>query len=101
MTAVCSENLEDGCDLSAHRLAAQVVHIPGHSSGSIGVLTAGGHLFCGDLFENRREPALNSIIDDPAAAHASVERLRSLHIDTAYPGHGEPFPMEQLGKERP
>ena len=37
--------VEDGYDLSAHGLAAQVVHIPGHSSGSIGVLTAAGDLF--------------------------------------------------------
>jgi hydroxyacylglutathione hydrolase len=91
--------VEDGYDLSSHGLAAQVVHIPGHSSGSIGVLTAGGDLFCGDLFENRGKPALNPIMDDPAAANASIEKLRSLGINTVYPGHGESFPMEQLGEQ--
>jgi hydroxyacylglutathione hydrolase len=76
------------------------VHIPGHSSGSIGVLTAGGHLFCGDLLTNTGGPVLNQIMDDPAAARASVERLRSLHIDTVYPGHGGPFSLEQLKAEK-
>jgi hydroxyacylglutathione hydrolase len=41
--------------------------------GSVGILTAGGDLFCGDLLENYDRPALNSIMDDLAAANASVE----------------------------
>lgn len=44
------------------------------------MLTAEGDLFCGDLLENRRHPMLNSIMDDPAVARASVERLRELPV---------------------
>ena len=88
--------VEDGYDLSGYGLDARVLHIPGHSSGSIGILTAGRDLFCGDLFTNTDGPVLNSIMDDPAAANASVERLRNLGIGTVYPGHGTPFAMEQL-----
>jgi hydroxyacylglutathione hydrolase len=91
--------IEEGCDLSEYGFDAQVLHIPGHSKGSIGILTAGGDLFCGDLFENTEKPALNSIMDDLAAANASVEKLRSLGIGTVYPGHGQPFPMEKLLEE--
>ena len=40
--------LEEGHDLSEHGLDTRVVHLPGHSKGSIGVLTAGGDLFHGD-----------------------------------------------------
>lgn len=86
--------VEDGYDLSEHGFDAQVLHIPGHSKGSIGILTAGGDLFCGDLFDNTKTPVLNSIMDDLAAANASVERLKSLEINTVYSGHSEPFPME-------
>jgi hydroxyacylglutathione hydrolase len=88
--------VEEGYDLSAHGFDARVLHIPGHSSGSLGILSAGGDFFCGDLFENRDKPVLNSIIDDPAAADASVERLRDLEIKTIYPGHGTPFPIDSL-----
>jgi hydroxyacylglutathione hydrolase len=91
--------LEEGHDLSAFGFDAQVLCIPGHSQGSIGVLTAGGDLFCGDLLENTDEPALGSIVDDPAAASASVEKLSGLAINTVYPGHGEPFPMELFIKK--
>jgi glyoxylase-like metal-dependent hydrolase (beta-lactamase superfamily II) len=90
--------IEDGYALSEYGFDAQVLHIPGHSKGSIGILTAGGDLFCGDLFDNTKEPVLNAIMDDLAAANASVERLKSLEINTVYPGHGEPFPMELFAK---
>ena len=91
--------IDEGRDLSEYGFDAQVLHIPGHSKGSIGILTASGDLFCGDLLENTEEPALNSIMDDLAAANASVEKLRSLGIGTVYPGHGQPFPMEKLLEE--
>jgi hydroxyacylglutathione hydrolase len=85
--------LEQGADLSEHGFDARVVSIPGHSRGSIGILTADGDLFCGDLLENSKGPATNSIMDDPAACEASLEMLRGLEINTVYPGHGRPFPM--------
>ncbi len=86
--------VEDGDVLTEYGLDAQVLSIPGHSKGSIGVLTAAGELFCGDLLENGDKPALNSIMDDPAEANASVEKLRGYPIRTVYPGHGDPFAME-------
>ncbi len=88
--------LEDGYDLSQYGLKAKVLSLPGHSRGSIGILTEEGELFCGDLFENTKQPVLNSLIDDPEAAHASLERLRTLGIKLVYPGHGQPFAWEQL-----
>ena len=86
--------LADGTDLSEYGFDAQVVSIPGHSMGSIGILTVGGDLFCGDLFENIAKPTLNSIMDDLAMANASVAKLASLEIKTVYPGHGNAFPMQ-------
>jgi hydroxyacylglutathione hydrolase len=88
--------IEDGDDLSAYGFDAKALCIPGHSKGSIGILTAAGDLFCGDLLQNEDKPALNSIMDDSAAAQASIEELKGLEIDTVYPGHGKPFPMEQF-----
>jgi hydroxyacylglutathione hydrolase len=86
--------LSDGDALSMYGLEATVLSIPGHSSGSIGVLTATGSLFCGDLFDNTQTPVLNAIMDELEVAHASVAKLSQLTINTIYPGHGKPFPME-------
>jgi hydroxyacylglutathione hydrolase len=89
-------HIEDGYDFSEHGFDAKAIHIPGHSKGSIGILTAGGNLFCGDLLVNPDKPVLNSIIDDLAAAKASVAELKTLGTNTVYPGHGKPFPMDLL-----
>jgi glyoxylase-like metal-dependent hydrolase (beta-lactamase superfamily II) len=88
--------LTEEFDLAAYGLAAAVISLPGHSRGSIGILTSEGDLFAGDLLENTKQPALNSIMDDHIAAQASVEKLRSLKVKTVYPGHGQPFALEQL-----
>jgi len=88
--------LEDGHDLSEHGFDARVVHVPGHSKGSIAILTTGGDLFCGDILGNTGKPAKTTIVDDSAELDASVERLRTLEIKTVYPGHGRPFRMEQF-----
>jgi glyoxylase-like metal-dependent hydrolase (beta-lactamase superfamily II) len=92
--------VDDGYDLSPFGVDAQVLSIPGHSKGSIGVLTAGLDLFCGDLFVNRREPVLNDLIDDLVTARTSAERLQGLDVETVYPGHGAPFAMAQLKLDR-
>ncbi|MDH5792845.1 MAG: MBL fold metallo-hydrolase, partial [Candidatus Bathyarchaeota archaeon] len=88
--------LEDGQDLSEYGFDARVVHVPGHSKGSIGILTTEGDLFCGDLLVNMDKPVKNTLIDDSAELDASVEKLRTLEIKTVYPGHGKPFRMEQF-----
>lgn len=88
--------LTDGDDLSNFGLAANVIALPGHSRGSIGLLTVDGDLFVGDLLDNTKQPALNSIMDDRAAAQTSVEKLKALHVVTVHPGHGAAFPMNHL-----
>ena len=86
--------IEEGDDFSEYGLGARVLQLAGHSKGSIGILTAGGDLFCGDLLDNTDKPGLGSIMDDLAAATGSVEKLRGLEIHTVYPGHGRPFAWE-------
>jgi glyoxylase-like metal-dependent hydrolase (beta-lactamase superfamily II) len=88
--------IEDGYDFSDFGFDARALSIPGHSKGSIGILTASGELFCGDLLDNVKQPGLNSIMDDRQMAHASVQKLAGYPIGTVYPGHGEPFQMEEF-----
>jgi glyoxylase-like metal-dependent hydrolase (beta-lactamase superfamily II) len=88
--------VEDDQDLAEFGLDARVVHLPGHSRGSIGVLTRGGELICGDLLWNMRKPGLHFLVDDLKAHSASLRRLRALSVKTIYPGHGCPFRLEEL-----
>ncbi len=92
--------VDEGDDLGQYGLNAQILSVPGHSKGSISLLTSDGDLFCGDLLANTSKPDLWSIIDDQGAAEASVEKLMGYEITTVYPGHGQPFPMEAFTKYR-
>jgi hydroxyacylglutathione hydrolase len=89
-------HIDDGYSFCEFGLDAKVICLPGHSKGSIGILTSTGDLFCGDLLENTKTPSKNSLIADKKAFNASVEKLKQLKLHAIYPGHGEPFPIEQF-----
>lgn len=86
----------EGVNLSHFGWDASVLSLPGHSPGSISLLTPEGDLFCGDLLDNMKQPMLNTLNEDPAAARASFERVLPLPIRTIYPGHGNPFSLDEL-----
>lgn len=87
--------VDEGFDLVPYGLSGRILHLPGHSKGSIGILTADGELFCGDFVYNM--PGFQFV--DDAVDHAeSMEKLRRLRIETVYPGHGRPLPMSAVLK---
>jgi hydroxyacylglutathione hydrolase len=87
--------LEDGQDLSAYGLEATVIHLPGHTHGSIAVLTSDGDLLCGDMYVNSgAAPSFG--LGEPAQFAPSAMKLRGYEFITVYPGHGRPFPRAAL-----
>ena len=80
--------LQDGQNLAEFGSSAKVIHLPGHSKGSIGVLTNEGDLFCGDLIYNF---AGFSYIDNLEDFNESINKLKKFDINILYPGHGKPF----------
>lgn len=90
--------LEDRQNLSEYGWDATVLHLPGHSKGSVCFLTADGDLFCGDLLVNTQKPAFNSLADDLDQLKASALKLKNHHVKTVYPGHGSPFLLGDLFK---
>ncbi len=89
--------LEDGASMAQYGWDATVLNTPGHSSGSICLLTPAGDLLCGDLLTSARgKPELNSMMYDVDAGHTSLARLKTLLIKKVYPGHGQPFAWKDL-----
>lgn len=88
--------LGDGERLDEWGLAATAYNLPGHTEGSLGVITDDGDFFCGDLLENRGTPRIGSIVDSAEEMRASAMRARDLGAVTVYPGHGRPFAMNEL-----
>ncbi len=90
--------INEGHDFSDYGLEVEIVHIPGHSSGSIGILTDNHDLFCGDLLTNLKKPEPNSLFDDVDEMNESIHRIREMEINMVYPGHGQPFKMDEFLK---
>ncbi len=88
--------LDEQSNLSKYGLNAKVLYLPGHSKGSIGILTSDKNLFCGDLFTNRKKPGPNTLVDNVNDLNGSIEKVKRLDINTVYPGHGEPFQMRSF-----
>lgn len=88
--------IDENSNLSTFGLNAKILYLPGHTKGSIGVLTYDKNFFCGDLFINQRTPKPNTLVDNIDEFKESVNKVKSLDINKVYPGHGQPFQMSFL-----
>lgn len=91
--------LRDEQSLQDYGFKAKIIHIPGHTKGSIGILTEEGDLFAGDTLVNSRKPDIAMFIDNFQELKSSIDKLKKLNIKKIYPGHGKPFLLEQLAYE--
>ena len=82
--------------LDEYGLSARVITLPGHSKGSVGVLTEDGHFFCGDILENIEQPEQAKMVSDESDMKQSIEKIGSLEFKYVYPGHGRPFEKRDL-----
>ena len=88
--------LGDKAGLLDYGLEAWTVLLPGHSPGSLGLVTPDGDLFAGDLFVNYTVPSQPIYLSDAEAWQQSYERVLDLRPRMVYVGHGEPFPGVDL-----
>lgn len=95
-------NLEEGQDLSDFGYPAQIIHLPGHTAGSIGVLSRQGDLFSGDfLMNDKGRPVYSTFYADRGQVKAGFEKLKKFSIRNVYPGHGRPFSWDLLLQNPP
>ncbi len=85
--------LEGGETLDVLGWPVEVLHVPGHTTGSCAFYARGaGVLFAGDAVNGRAgQPELPIVAEDPRAAAESFQRLTSLHAPVLLPGHGSPM----------
>ena len=88
--------LSDGGNLHEYGFDATVFHLPGHTNGSIAILTSTGDLIAGDLFINTPKPAIIPMGYDFVLLKESVNRVKLMNIQTIFPGHGNPFKLKDL-----
>lgn len=80
---------DEGDRLDEFGIHARILHLPGHTEGSIGVDT-GEHLFVGDALMNFVRPSVSLIFHNREKMLNSAERISALGKRTVYFGHGKP-----------
>lgn len=88
--------LSNGMRLVEYGIDGEILHLPGHTYGSIGLLLSNGSLIAGDTLANNGKPsaAVNAL--DFNKMYKSIETLRSKSIQKVFPGHGNPFHFNEL-----
>jgi glyoxylase-like metal-dependent hydrolase (beta-lactamase superfamily II) len=88
--------IDETFNLSAYGFDGKIVHVPGHTAGSIGALMANGAFIAGDTFVNNSKPEIAPNALDFKVLNNSVDKLNLLDIETVYPGHGNPFDFKEI-----
>lgn len=96
--------LREEIDLSAHGVDARVVFTPGHTAGSISILTGDRDVIVGDLIMGGflggrvfpRRPGLHYFCEDLAALRRSIRKTLELSPRMIYPGHGGPLDPDRV-----
>ena len=98
--SVPAVELAEGGEIRFGSVRLTVLHTPGHTAGSVSLLTTeDGLLFSGDTLFAGSFGRVDLPGGDPVAMIASLDRLRSLDDAVAVlPGHG---PATTIGRERP
>ncbi|QUI23703.1 MBL fold metallo-hydrolase [Vallitalea pronyensis] len=88
--------LNHGDTLTEYGFEARIVHMPGHTKGSIGIITSEGALIAGDTLANMKKPARAPNAQDFDALDKSIIDMIKMNITKVYPGHGLPFDMTKV-----
>ncbi len=94
--AGATETVEDGDRVDLGDRSFEVLHLPGHSPGSIGLWeSATGVLFSGDCVYDG--PLLDGLADSEIEPYiASMKRLRDLPVRVVHGGHDPSFGRDRL-----
>jgi len=85
-----SADLAEGVEVRVGSLSVEVMHLPGHTPGSVAFYCP-GIAFTGDVLFRGAVGRTDLPLSDPEAMEASLRRLAELPPDTVvYPGHGPP-----------
>lgn len=88
--------LRDGQSLVEYGINAKVVALPGHTRGSVGILTDAGNFFAGDAVFNILRPSGSLVYENRIQMEQSLGVILRSGAKILYPGHGKPFLIEKL-----
>lgn len=90
--------LEDGDSLIDYGIRANVISLPGHTDGSIGLDVDNAHLIVGDALMNMFYPTVSMLYHNRDDMLESARKIGRLGNRTIYFGHGKPVANKQWVK---
>lgn len=82
--------------LDSYGFDIKVIPIPGHTEGSIGLITSDNSLISGDTLVNLKKPSPAINAYDFKLLGDSISKILTNNIIRVYPGHGKPFNISEL-----
>ena len=87
--------LKEGDILDAYGVSAEVVELPGHTLGSIGLKVGDTDLFVGDALMNLIYPCKSMLYGNKDVVDPSASKISDMGEVTIHFGHGKPMPNKQ------
>lgn len=88
--------LEDGMDLSDYGVPVKIIHLKGHTAGSIALLVGDDEIIVGDTLMNFIKPTKARIYEDKQELLKSLKLIEETGARTIYPGHGQPIDAKKF-----
>ncbi len=80
--------IDDKLDLSPYGIDGCILHTPGHTMGSVTLVTADGNAIVGDMVGGMRKPALPGVYVDLGKMKHSIAQLETTGARMVYTSHG-------------
>ncbi len=90
--------LKEGDTLEEFGWNAQVLETPGHTQGSMSLMSEDGVMFIGDAVINQIRVGMSLYGEDNVLAFDSARKILALRPRMLYSGHGEPFAGAELAR---
>jgi glyoxylase-like metal-dependent hydrolase (beta-lactamase superfamily II) len=92
--------LDGDMSLEQYGVDAQLICTPGHTAGSVSIVTSNHEAVAGDLvmgrLVNQLQPRWPFFADSLEDVKKSLETLLSMGVELFYTGHGGPFPRRTI-----
>lgn len=94
--------VKEEMDLNAYGVDARVLTTPGHTFGSLSVLTSDGDCMIGDLFGSmvfKNSIGMTPLAEAPEMIGPSLKKIMDSGAKYLYPGHGNHWPAEAVERK--
>lgn len=91
--------LKDGDSLINYGISANIISLPGHTDGSIGIDVDNTYLIVGDALMNMFYPTVSMLFHNKNDMLESAKKISSLGERKIYFGHGKPVSNKQWVKK--